>query len=649
MAAQAIRGVANDGKPVEALRAIEAWVCAELPSEVTPTQLRQDDTLLPDVRKRLNDAWGALDDSSEQPVLANVHFILSGLIGILRDSVKLQAVAHVDDAVEALAPAPRPSRSTVEDKPGFVWWRQQPTSKLEQADIAQWEGPPDEKSVSFVIGPGVLREESNDAIYWPQNGGFEEGDRSFLGSLWDTRAAGRKKAGRTGDLPEVVADLQKAAVRASRIATETLADYWKQRKTVPADWGAAGVPKTASSGALKPLEHAAMAAYAAHKKAEREAGDLLGVAAIEARLRAITEAVRESGLSPASVRWLTDLAWHVLTFDSPMYPLTEELALQVSLALGHDRPTKAGPPAGLLPEIFDPESVGRELRIAVERGLPASIDQTGSSREQFYVKVAKRLREGLKSGHLPVAIVTGFDIELERALIQPGETFHVAVPAYAIDEGSATGGFGRARVVWLVGDFSSEESDSNGEWRNALQYPKNNEWRLLNDRDESLPGPLVVHLSGSPLHRYPGDSAGHGSVTLARAKNGKYDPDKNRKYAPAVRLGDLDSLQLDRVEHQMSALRMGPSGEGGFGSHAEGLPRWLIDQLRHQSRYWLFVGCRYRDWSSRMQLFLELTSAMPHGRAAAVDPRHDADLAHLFHWAQVQLFSGTAGDLVGKL
>ena len=523
-----------------------------------------------------------------------------------------------------------------------------------------------------VLGPGALQIAADgEAINWdPEVSRSVEQDESW--AAFDRRLRERAD-GRTvidhGVLPdnptveqELVSKMRVGLHKLAFAATQAYAEGWR-RDLAPLRGAVEHRVLIAQSTSDQSPDVADLATWVAQAvdalTAMQPGPPLLGG---EALCRSLTRLMstftsalatgNRVALDAATVTWLTDVLWHAMTFDAAMYPRVDELALQAALVdeSGSAVPTRHGEPPSVVRRDRD-RSLADAVKRAVQRGFR---EQDSSRRRTFYGTVARaltaqhRVWERDRGPNGPaVAIVTSFDLELERALFELGVAYHVAIPVF-VPRAPLADGTEVGAVEWRVGRFKG--------WRNCsatitdLCVPAGPRWwgfgelthtgpptsdmsRQQRDDVEHLAnwieGPLILKLNGSPLH------------DLREVDQGPNAP------RHAAVLGEFDYLQVMRIDQWAFDQRLNKSAT------EQGLPRELITSLRADRRTWMLLGPRTADWSSRMQLFLNLsrldTPTAPRDRFWAVSKEFDRDRSVLLDWLGVTQLRGDALDLQSEI
>lgn len=563
-------------------------------------------------------------------------------------------------------------------------------------------GAPQEmlRAITPYFGPGALRVgggrdgEFPELIWWDHALPIPSGDLGSSNNVHEDSSLGtflRKLVlERQGDRQMVLRpDSHPASPEASHVRTRLATLAHMANRLVIASAQADGTPVSGldRSVAPVPVDHGLLEELAASIVACRAArqvaeAPLMGPALIAARLAAIereVSAAREIRWETAV--WLTDLLWHVIICDSPLYPRVEELAMQVSVLQGENaRPTRRLEPSSVMsPGTEDLGLLSEACRVSVRRGFKVDEPLT-SRRRNLFAATSELLRHQYQAWYervprqpvarnpraAAIALTTTFDLELERALAADSRPYHVAVPVYVTSENRSAGS---DELRWLVGTF---EGSSSAPTVAELSSPVGGTWQSLASlgttsmQGAGLLGPLVIKLNGSPLHAIPESSLavrtsrlGVDRVSVAgvpgKAVSGSLADQAKRQAAQraeeaghradmqhAIALGEFDFLQAMRV----SLWSIDASEKSGD----VGLPPWLCDELFTRSRYWLLVGHRLADWSSRTQIFTLLMNDRQllegaQRRGVAVALEFDEDRLRFHEWLGLQRAQGDAGDL----
>ena len=347
---------------------------------------------------------------------------------------------------------------------------------------------------------------------------------------------------------------------------------------------------------------------------------LLGAEYLTSRLnRAKAQSRVEQCIKPEVVMWITDIFWHLMIFKSPLYPTTRELSSQISLMAGEDRSRpirRLDAPKSIDRSTSGPSAMIQSTKTALARGFDANENASGDRRRSYSAMgnvlqaqfdVWRTRETGAGLGSIPMALTVNFDLEFERGLAQTGRPYHVAVPVYLkhrkskpVDDGSRD----VESIRWLVSTFDVDDANPSF---SDLATPKE-EWIWLHnlvhtDGSLQLSGPLLVKLNGSPCHEIPGTMGSQRNRSDIDPREGMPQPSLVIEHA--VALGEYDLLQISSFIQWSFGVQqsLGESqGDRGSRPDEEGIPSWLISQIRESTRYWMLLGQRMKDWNSRLLL-----------------------------------------------
>lgn len=494
--------------------------------------------------------------------------------------------------------------------------------------------------------------------------------RRYHEALFDQRSLGRAVAEdprpdseRLEAVDNAVTELRLALLDAAHQATVLYAALWSRSVAPLSDRNlhevAAPAPAVGADDPVAPLlrllEEAeiALERLQSVQTAEQEDVDhrlaLLGATGLQSRLSHLRHMMgRERTLRGATVEWLTDVLWHALSFDSPCYPSREELALQVSLAVDSPTPVEKVELTALTPAGIDQDwdAYGHSLSrtLAGLRGSQRAVPPVGKLHRalsaSLYGSFLKWREAAAKSAEervpapVSLAITLTTDLELERALAtDPGGSghYHVAFPMIITNANHNN----RGHLRWVVGRFvGGLDQQAPGFWE-QLTRP-DGPWQLLNDVAEEfvlsgfdaklpggLEGPLLLKANGSPLHEVDSDLSKNsalrdgfvkeipsaGAQRLTGRRGGK------ARHVPATT--ELDILQLTQVDQWAMGSSNGRAG----------LPTMIRKVLEDPTRRWLIVGHDLPEWSSRLQLFTQISLSSIIQRSLATASVREATLA----------------------
>jgi hypothetical protein len=265
--------------------------------------------------------------------------------------------------------------------------------------------------------------------------------------------------------------------------------------------------------------------------------------------------------------WLSNLLWYTLSFWSPCYPTTSELAFELALE------SEITPPGRVdLSQAAAAWDSPRRLTSHLRKRLAYCEEASSPSRLHIYLAAVLRqaystyrssTASGSTSQHpgqegasplMPIAFTTNFDCALERALSAIGGRYHVIYPVRSAGGQSAS-------VTWRYATYPLRDKETDRGDCKALS-------------EDRLHGPVVVKLHGSPLH------------DLAKGQ---------QHWIVAAGVGYLEAIA------EAHAL----------------LPPWLKLQLKPSvpSRRFWFLGHSLNDWTIRLLLYEHLREARPGGAA----------------------------------
>lgn len=547
------------------------------------------------------------------------------------------------------------------------------------------------RQLTPYLGPGVLQTDPTvEQILWDsQLEARMEADPAlgaFVRPLLATRKRGRTEVTVT---PERPVELAVSALRGclAKLAERATAEFVEAslRDAIPLNlWERHQVPTSDLPATMDAMTEAIEATKAVSMafRADGREDTLLGASRLTSRLEQLLVDLTtggEFGLSGAGVAWLTDLFWHAVTFDSPLYPQIEELSLQVSLLAGQkDLPIRSLDPAAVVART-ELGKLSEATAHAIERGFEASEAYDGK-RRRLYRALAAILhaeygrwdptRMDARDQVIPMALSTTWDLELERGLAASGRSYEVAIPIYTRVERSSDDGRAPSveeSVRWLVGRFDPVDDPTIEDlatpasgWRPASSI------QALKGAALDLHGPLVLKLNGSPCHALPDDTADLGLSDRAdgdaaespaaaghRSRFGRSPGKRGTKTAVsiehAVSLGEYDFLQVTRMS-QYSFDRSTASANDEDQNVPHGLPDCLVNEVTAANRYWLLLGHRFSDWTSRTQIHTFIAHESQHTeRGCAVANRFDTDRLLFLDWLGITRTKGEMAELIEPL
>lgn len=363
---------------------------------------------------------------------------------------------------------------------------------------------------------------------------------------------------------------------------------------------------------------------------------LFGAPQVLASLEALRRLTVEGEVRPErislrgeDVEWLTNLLWHSLRFDLPIYPTGEELGFQLALNSGQRRPTDsphiARPRLSLATQdAKSPQLVAEALGWVVEATM-ANDGLSATSRRLFTAiagvldRHAANWKPGLHSDtafngadsgradgadddgeteaheFVPVAFSTSFDQQLERTVLATATRtdVHVFVPVLVIGSSKST----QADFRWIYGTARATGSETA-----AVRALRSMSWNWVPADQADWPvdsGISIVKINGAPLYR---DLDGE---PISNHKNlMKPDPRTGRRYRPeattrhALVLSEFELLRNLRIESTAKESFLG-----------------VLQSKGEHARRVLFLGHPIHDWLTRVRLLTRLFEPNQDGRS----------------------------------
>jgi hypothetical protein len=278
--------------------------------------------------------------------------------------------------------------------------------------------------------------------------------------------------------------------------------------------------------------------------------------------------------------------------------------------------------------------LAEQYRDVTEASWSARLEQGEHRQPTLHDRVAAVLRRQAAlqgrnpgPGTLPLAsaFVTGFDLELELALLAAGQSFVLALPAFVETTDPAE----EVSVVWLGRVVEALDSPGAGE----LPIFDAGSWLVLSGASQfgrtdehHRHLPVVVRLTGCPAIALPDLSEDpvlrrqvveivDGVAGAPRAGNPEDDDEATTVLHPAFVLDEYVAGVLGATE--------------SFLDHVDnarlGLPRWITGTpggVNAQfARFWLVLGSQLNDSSIRQRLVVQLTSPALNAPTPDVRPR----------------------------
>ncbi|MFN8019228.1 MAG: hypothetical protein U0P45_14055 [Acidimicrobiales bacterium] len=396
---------------------------------------------------------------------------------------------------------------------------------------------------------------------------------------------------------------------------------------------------------------------AALSRSLKDVGPRIPVA-IHQLMSAVLDDLRGKRVRFSRLKLVTEVAWYVLTVDTPLYPGWTDLLFKLMLGDEYQTTATTTRPAfsslaGVgekVAELFHkPADLSWRAWVeAVAPHDPKDAPHGFTERQSFYVAIAEmlegqaRVRASQPMGKLPVAsaFCAGFDLEVEMALMatsEPGSTFYVVVPVQVLPESDSE----HAKLCWLRARF--ERPRALGPDLAFLLEPE--AWDLVHPSiEEGMDRPHVVHLSGCPLLPLPQRDGRHGAV-LDAVHESMSEP--MYPFAPqrmvlehAVTIDEYLALQQSEAELLWSVVQE----TGGTGRDASGkslaLPPLMMSSSTEKGvdgrcpRFWMTLGVPVADPAIRSRIVTQLSLKMllgktQQGAAAASSAGDDDELEDL--------------------
>lgn len=318
----------------------------------------------------------------------------------------------------------------------------------------------------------------------------------------------------------------------------------------------------------------------------------------------------------ASVEWLGDLLWHVLTCDVRVSPSQRELAFFVNLPYKSEQVTRstftrARPGEyryGKRAVVDSPRDrqIRSMMRNRAHADQPDALQTPAGQRAVYKVLASLLVEQSVKRGaakrsQRPLAIVTGYDLLFEDYLlraIDPGSRrnngepneFAVVVPVRLTSD-AVPDTTVQDWVVVLI-QRPLELTDTS-----LLTAPRTVGW--LRDSNVQEDTPAVLRVSGAPFFPLL-PTYGAGETQYLQSKLGLPPrpgdaPDRDWLIEPAVLFDDYEaSLAVQSLSFDAM---------------------WFASTLQWNERSWLFLGEGFPEWVPRLRL-LQTAMRQP-GRARA--------------------------------
>lgn len=336
--------------------------------------------------------------------------------------------------------------------------------------------------------------------------------------------------------------------------------------------------------------------------------------------------------SLASIRLLTECCWYFLVRGCLNYPGWSDVMLGLTFGFDPPIPHQDGRARPLFPSVLSSDLELEEQYRDVTRASWAARTSSAEKSSTLHDAVAQVLvhQAALQGrnpgpGTLPLAsaFVTGFDLELELALLAAGQPFVLAVPAFVEAEGGVNNS--EVSVVWLgrVVESPPEEGAelpifSDGSWFLLSGAPQ---FGTTEDHHRNLP--VVVRLAGCPAVSLPDLASDR---TLHQRVSELVPADIGTRSAPARRPTVQYRLHPAFVLDEYMASVLGATEN--FLDHLEharlGLPRWITGAPggvnARFARFWLVLGAQLSDSSIRQRIVAQITSPSLHSASPSARP-----------------------------
>ena len=233
------------------------------------------------------------------------------------------------------------------------------------------------------------------------------------------------------------------------------------------------------------------------------------VALLEERIEELT---RRQVVSLGPLRLLTECCWYYLVRGCLTQPGWSDLMLDLTMEFDPPIPHQDGRARPLYESVSRPaDLLADQYRDVTEASWSARLEQGEDRRPTLHDRVAAVLRRQAAlqgrnpgPGTLPLAsaFVTGFDLELELALLAAGQSFVLALPAFV----ETTDRPDEVSVVWLGRVVEAEACSGAGE----LPIFGAGSWLVLSGASQfgrtdehHRHLPVVVRLTGCPAIALP--------------------------------------------------------------------------------------------------------------------------------------------------
>ncbi len=321
----------------------------------------------------------------------------------------------------------------------------------------------------------------------------------------------------------------------------------------------------------------------------------------------------------SQLEWLGDLLWHTIRFDAPMFPRTDDLALQLSLCGPAECLARVplGTAAAIFPgqegrnscsctramvQYFDRCLAGREAskgrtsfhraiaKLLWQTSIKASVDDGKQPEETADPEAVAR---DLDQPAQPLVITSNLDNEIERNLKMARVPYYVLFPVTCsepVRQDTQSGKWTHhVSSAWILREeIPGREPVSYYLSRTisfsdmCQQLNSSRGAHHLTGSAGRLPGPLVVKLRGSPLHDPPTEGNFEQLCIEKTDKKAHDDVKRNAHFGPRILLSSVDFYREI-------------SETGAF-------PQCVKDLLRDEERVFCFLGYPLDDADSLLGL-----------------------------------------------
>lgn len=227
------------------------------------------------------------------------------------------------------------------------------------------------------------------------------------------------------------------------------------------------------------------------------------------RLTLLRDQIAKGRLRGREVEWLSHVAWWSLMAGQAVPPRHGELVTHVSLGVNPRRPLGRAEPVSRI-------DLAKAAAVAANALRPTLGFVSGDTGRRHALELLGRYlhRRLPKDRGFPIVFTTTYGLELEYGLACEAKRYHVAFPVVCLDAEEA-------KLRWRVQSFEGDPAVATAEdaalLERALTTPTQRPQWLTEISSPEMDGPLVIKLSGSPLHDAaaaddPGDAPVHMST-----------------------------------------------------------------------------------------------------------------------------------------